>query len=116
MSELTRYLYDYYGRRLKAGLPFLGHADRYVSGSSHSHVRENATCDAEALGEVPANFIHEQSEGKLSYAWSVQVNRLIAHGGFDPVLSLGQVVPHERAGWRDRRGRQRAVSFSEFPA
>jgi nickel-dependent lactate racemase len=34
----------------------------------------------------------------LNYAWPVQVNRLIVGGGFDLVLSLGQVVPHEVAG------------------
>ena len=47
---------------------------------------------------IPATFIHEQSEGKLNYAWPAQANRLIAHGGFDLVLSLGQVVPHEVIG------------------
>jgi nickel-dependent lactate racemase len=50
------------------------------------------------LGEVPAEFIHEQSEGKLSYAWPAQVNRLISEGGFDLILSIGQVVPHEVIG------------------
>jgi nickel-dependent lactate racemase len=47
---------------------------------------------------VPAEFIREQSEGKLSYAWPAQVNRLIAKGGFDLILSIGQVVPHEVIG------------------
>src|SRR6202035_652744 len=50
------------------------------------------------LGEVPAAFIHEQSEGKLNYPWPAQVNRLVAHGGFDLILSIGQVVPHEVIG------------------
>jgi len=50
------------------------------------------------LGEVPAEFILEQSEGKLNYAWPAQVNRLIANGGFDLILSVGQVVPHEVIG------------------
>src|SRR5438876_12133695 len=50
------------------------------------------------LGEVGTTFIHEQSEGKVNYAWPAQVNRLIVHGGFDRVLSLGQVVPHEVIG------------------
>ena len=58
----------------------------------------NWPADAETLGEVPATFIHEQSEGKVNYAWPAQVNRLIVHGGFDLVLSLGQVVPHEVIG------------------
>jgi len=29
----------------------------------------NWRTDVETLGEVPAEFIHEQSEGKLNYAW-----------------------------------------------
>jgi nickel-dependent lactate racemase len=58
----------------------------------------NWRTDVETLGEVPAKFIHEQSEGKLNYAWPAQVNRLIANGGFDLILSIGQVVPHEVIG------------------
>ena len=58
----------------------------------------NWRTDIETLGEVPAEFIHEQSEGKLNYAWPAQVNRLISQGGFDLILSIGQVVPHEVIG------------------
>src|SRR5206468_9409882 len=54
--------------------------------------------DAVTLGEVPAEFIHGQSEGKLNYAWPAQVNRLVVEGGFDLILSIGQVVPHEVIG------------------
>jgi len=58
----------------------------------------NWRTDVETLGEVPAEFIREQSEGKLSYAWPAQVNRLVSRGGFDLILSIGQVVPHEVIG------------------
>jgi nickel-dependent lactate racemase len=58
----------------------------------------NWRTDVETLGEVPAEFICEQSEGKLNYAWPAQVNRLIVHGGFDLILSIGQIVPHEVIG------------------
>ena len=50
------------------------------------------------LGEVPASYIEEVSEGRLSYPWRAQVNRLLVSGGFDLILSLGQVVPHEVVG------------------
>jgi nickel-dependent lactate racemase len=40
----------------------------------------------------------EQSEGKLDYGWKAQVNKLLVEGGFDLILSLGQVVPHEVIG------------------
>jgi nickel-dependent lactate racemase len=50
------------------------------------------------LGEVPAPFIHEVSEGRLDFPIQVAVNRLLADGGWDLILSVGQVVPHEVAG------------------
>ena len=58
----------------------------------------NWRTDVETLGEVPGEFIHEQSEGELHYPWPAQVNRLISQGGFDLILSIGQVVPHEVIG------------------
>jgi nickel-dependent lactate racemase len=58
----------------------------------------NWRTDVETLGEVPAEFIREQSEGKLNYPWPAQVNKLISRGGFDLILSIGQVVPHEVIG------------------
>ena len=58
----------------------------------------NWRTDIETLGELPASFIREQSEGKLNYTWPAQVNKLISQGGFDLILSIGQVVPHEVIG------------------
>ncbi|MCK4515898.1 MAG: D-mannonate epimerase, partial [Spirochaetaceae bacterium] len=52
----------------------------------------------ETLGRVPSAFIKEVSEGKLDYDWPAQVNTLLVQGGFDLILSLGQVVPHEVVG------------------
>ncbi len=106
-GELTRYAWEYYGDRLEAVLPALGtHAamspaqlTRMFGVVPQSLFRiHNWRTDIETLGEVPAGFIEEQSEGKLHYAWPAQVNRLIAHGDFDLVLSIGQVVPHEVIG------------------
>lgn len=54
--------------------------------------------DVVSLGEVPADYIRQISEGKLDYTWPAQVNRLIAEGGHDLIISIGQVVPHEVAG------------------
>ncbi len=54
--------------------------------------------DVVTLGELPASFIQEQSGGLLDYTWPAQVNRMIPQGGFDLVLSIGQVVPHEVIG------------------
>ncbi len=106
-GELTRYAWEYYGERLQAVLPALGtHAAmqpeqiaRMFGAMPQQLFRvHNWRTDIETLGEVPAEFIHEQSEGKLNYAWPAQVNRLIARGGFNLILSIGQVVPHEVSG------------------
>ncbi len=58
----------------------------------------NWRTDVVTLGELPACFIQEQSGGLLDYTWPAQVNRMIPEGGFDLVLSIGQVVPHEVIG------------------
>ena len=106
-GELTRYAWNYYGERFGAVLPALGthkamSADRIVAmfgdvplGLFHAH---NWREDVELIGTVPSEFIHDQSEGKLNYEWPAQVNRQILHGGFDLILSIGQVVPHEVIG------------------
>jgi nickel-dependent lactate racemase len=106
-GELTRYAWQYYGACLKAVLPALGtHTAMRPDQIAHMFGNvpqelfraHNWRTDIETLGEVPAEFIREQSEGKLSYAWPAQVNKLISRGGFDLILSIGQVVPHEVIG------------------
>jgi nickel-dependent lactate racemase len=106
-GDLTNFAWQHYGDRLKAVLPALGtHTAMRPDQLEHMfgdvplglfHVH-NWRTDVETLGEVPAEFIREQSEGKLSYAWPAQVNRLISCGDFDLILSIGQVVPHEVIG------------------
>src|SRR6202043_2732685 len=51
--------------------------------------------DIVPLGEVPGDFMYEESEGKLDYTSPAQVNQLPRDGGQDLILSIGQVVPHE---------------------
>jgi nickel-dependent lactate racemase len=106
-GDLTRCTWEYYGDRLQAVLPALGtHAAmqpdqiaRMFGAMPVDLFRVHSwRTDVETLGEVPAEFIHEQSEGKLNYTWPAQVNRLITQGGFDLILSIGQVVPHEVIG------------------
>src|SRR4030043_896574 len=54
--------------------------------------------DVVTLGEVPGKFLNEISDGRVNYAWPAQVNKLLVNGGFDIILSIGQVVPHEVVG------------------
>jgi nickel-dependent lactate racemase len=106
-GDLTRYAWEHYGDKLKAVLPALGtHTPMRPEQIAHMFGRmpqdlfraHNWRTDIETLGELPASFIEEQSEGKLSYTWPAQVNKLISRGGFDLILSIGQVVPHEVIG------------------
>jgi nickel-dependent lactate racemase len=106
-GDLTRFAWEYYGERLKTVLPALGtHTAMEPAQLTHMFGDvplnlfrvHNWRTDVETVGEVPAEFIREQSEGKLNYAWPAQVNKLISRGGFDLILSIGQVVPHEVIG------------------
>jgi nickel-dependent lactate racemase len=106
-GEITGDVFKHYGDRLKAVLPAIGtHTPMRPDQIAHMFPAvpqnlfkvHNWRTDVETLGEVPAEFIREQSEGKLDYAWPAQVNRLISQGGFDLILSIGQVVPHEVIG------------------
>jgi len=106
-GDLTRFAWEYYGERLRGVLPALGthaamQADQIARmfGELPANLFRihNWRTDVETLGEVPAEFVREQSEGKLNYSWPAQVNRLVSRGGFDLILSIGQVVPHEVIG------------------
>ena len=106
-GELTRHVFEHYGDKLKAVLPAIGthtpmrpdQLARMFAGVPQELFRvHNWRTDVETLGEVPSEFIREQSEDKLNYAWPAQVNKLISQGGFDLILSIGQVVPHEVIG------------------
>ena len=106
-GELTRYAWEFYGDRLKTVLPALGThapmnpeqiANMYGDIPQHLFHVHNWRTDVVTLGEVPAEFIQEQSEGKLNYSWPAQVNRLLPQGDYDLILSVGQVVPHEVIG------------------
>jgi nickel-dependent lactate racemase len=104
---LTEILWNYYKDALTDILPALGthsamteHELRTMYGSTPLRLFRvhDWRSDVVTLGEVPSNFICRESEGKLDYAWKAQVNKLLVEGGFDLIVSIGQVVPHEVAG------------------
>lgn len=104
---LTQAVWRYYGDRLKHVLPALGtHAPMRAEQIAHMFgdvpadrfLVHNWRTDVETLGEVPAEFIEAQSEGKLHYPWPAQVNKHLVRGNWDLVFSIGQVVPHEVIG------------------
>jgi nickel-dependent lactate racemase len=106
-GELTKAAWEYYGPRLRCVLPALG-THRPMTEAEIAAMFGDLPRDLFAvhdwrsglavLGEIPASVIREQSEGELNFSWPVQINRLLVDGGFDLILSIGQVVPHEVAG------------------
>jgi nickel-dependent lactate racemase len=106
-GELTEMTWEYFGEKLTDILPALGtHTPMTDSQIEHmfgetprslfrDHDWRN---DVITLGTVPGEFIREVSEGAVDYDWPAQVNKLLVEGGFDLILSIGQVVPHEVVG------------------
>jgi nickel-dependent lactate racemase len=54
--------------------------------------------DTVMLGTVPAEFVRSVSGGLFETDIGVEVNKRLFEGGYDLILSIGQVVPHEVAG------------------
>ena len=53
--------------------------------------------DIVKIGEVPVEYVSEVSEGLMNEKIDVEVNKWILEG-YDLVISIGQVVPHEVVG------------------
>ena len=54
--------------------------------------------DVTKIGEVPAEFVSEVSEGLVDTKIEVEVNRRLLDKSYDLIISIGQVVPHEVVG------------------
>ena len=77
--------------------------------------------DLVTLGEIPGKEVEALSEGRVHFPFPAQVNRLLVEGGYDLILSIGQVVPHEVAGMANYTknifvgvGGQEAIHRSHF--
>ena len=106
-GALTEMAWEFYGDRLADVLPALGThramtdaeiAEMFGKMPQSLFRVHDWRKDVVTLGEVPGEFVHQVSEGRLDFAWPAQVNRLLRDGGHDLILSIGQVVPHEVAG------------------
>ena len=54
--------------------------------------------DVVKLGEIPADFVSEITEGLWTESVGVEINRRVMDEGYDLIVSPGQVVPHEVIG------------------
>lgn len=104
---LTCVTSDYFGDRLTDVMPALGthvpmpdwQLEKMFPGVPKSLFREHRWReDVITIGEVPADFVSQVTEGVCSKRWPVQLNKLVWGGGHDLILSIGQVVPHEVIG------------------
>ncbi|MCL2742804.1 MAG: lactate racemase domain-containing protein [Planctomycetaceae bacterium] len=54
---------------------------------------------AKHIGEIPASFVKEVSDGKADWAIPVVLNTMLVEEKWDLVLNIGHVVPHEVLGF-----------------
>jgi len=106
-GELTKFVWEYYRDKLADILPALGTHKPMTSQEIAAmfptvppklfriHDWRNGFT---TLGTVPADFIKSASENTVEYDWPAQVSTRLVEGGYDLILSIGQVVPHEVSG------------------
>ena len=106
-GPLTCLVHEYYGDRLTDVLPALGTHSPMTPEQLHEMFPtvpadrfrvHNWRTGITTVGTVPAEFVRTVSEGAVDFPWPAQVANLIAEGGHDLILSIGQVVPHEVIG------------------
>ena len=106
-GPLTRMATEYYGASVAGILPAIGTHDPMSEPEIAAMFGDlprslfrthDFRTGVATLGEVPADVVRSVSGGAVDYPVPIQVARLIQEGGFDLVLSIGQVVPHEVIG------------------
>jgi nickel-dependent lactate racemase len=77
--------------------------------------------DVVELARIDKDWVEKTTKGAVSYDWPVQVNQILRDGGFDLIISLGQVVPHEVIGMANHAknlfvgtGGKEAIDKSQF--
>ncbi|MHC4771789.1 MAG: nickel-dependent putative hexonate epimerase [Planctomycetota bacterium] len=96
-GELTEFAWNYYGPEMADILPALGthyamtdaEIDRMFGDIPHDLFRvHDWRNDVVTLGDVPADYLQEVSNGKVDFSWPAQVNKLLVEGDFDLILSI----------------------------
>jgi hypothetical protein len=85
-GEITQLSYKYYQDRMVDVMPALGthtamtdaQIDTMFAGVPKDLFRvHDWRNDVVTIGEVPSEYIHEITEGRIDYSWPAQVNRLL---------------------------------------
>jgi nickel-dependent lactate racemase len=107
-GELTRLLYEMLSPKTEVDImPALGTHSAMTAAQLRMMFGDSIPLDRfkvhdwrngiRQVGEVPGKLIRDWSEGLVDYAVKVQVDNLL-FGGYDLILSIGQIVPHEVVG------------------
>ena len=106
-GPITEMAYDYFGDAMTDVMPALGTHSAMTPEQIRTmfgHIPAERfrvhdwRHDVVTVGEVPASYLREVSEGRVEYTWPAQVNKLLLEPDVDLILSIGQVVPHEVIG------------------
>ncbi len=106
-GKLTCFLHQQLGDALVDIMPALGTHDPMPDGQRERMFpgipaglfrRHDWRNDVLTIGEVPAEFVRQVTEGIWERPWPAQLNRLLWEGNHDLIVSVGQVVPHEVIG------------------
>ncbi|MFG0255991.1 MAG: lactate racemase domain-containing protein [Rhodopirellula sp. JB053] len=106
-GELTVLSHELLGDRVTDIMPALGthspmtpaQLDHMFPGVPHDLFRAHRwRDDVVQLGEVPADFVSEATQGIYTKSWPAEVNKMLRDGNHDLIFSIGQVVPHEVIG------------------
>jgi nickel-dependent lactate racemase len=107
-GELTAMIYDMYSEQCEIDiLPALGTHFAMTEHEIKTMFGEDIPLDRFIehdwrnglvhLGKVPGSLIHEWSDGKVDYDVNIEINKKL-FDGYDLILSVGQIVPHEVVG------------------
>ncbi len=106
-GRITCLVHEHFGAALTDVLPALGTHSPMTAEQIHEMFPSvpaglfrvhNWRNGITTVGTVPGEFVREVSGGAVDFPWPAQVANLIATGGHDLILSIGQVVPHEVIG------------------
>ena len=104
---LTCWTEEHYGEQLTDILPALGthdpmpewQLDRMFPGVPKDKFRiHDWRNDVVTVGTLDSDTVCQATEGVWDRPWPAQLNKLVAHGEHDLIVSIGQVVPHEVVG------------------
>ncbi|MBN1895621.1 DUF2088 domain-containing protein [bacterium] len=106
-GQLTESLWEFYKDCKVVVLPALGTHVGMTRQEIHTMFGKippelfrvhNWRTDAATYGRISAEEVHALTKGAVDFDWPLQINRDVVEGGYDLMLIVGQVVPHEVAG------------------